>query len=83
MNGTVEQLNPSRGMVAVRTDEGYSIVELLGDEVEVGEVLAWSGSTPLGGETIRNLTRGCNLNVFFQNHHVSHSDLRSQLLLTP
>jgi hypothetical protein len=39
------------------------------------------GTTPLGGETVENLTQRCTYDVFFQNHHVSRALLRQQLLL--
>ena len=81
MKGVVEFTNPHRGMAAVRTAEGYSIVEMLGDDIEIGDQLSWSAQTPLGGATIRNLTQGSEMEVFFQDHHVSRSSLRAQLLL--
>ena len=71
---------PQRGMVSVETEDGYSILELLGDDVEIGDRLSWSGSTPLAGERIRNTTQGVNIDVFFENHHVPQAQLRSQLL---
>lgn len=81
MKGRVVHVNQHRGMVAVLTeDEEYSIIELLGDDVEVGDVLRWKGDYPLGGETIRNLTQGMSIEVFFQNHSVPQHQLRQQLL---
>lgn len=81
MKGEVMHINQQRGMVAVLTDDGdYSIIELLGEDVEVGDALRWNGDDPLGGETIRNLTQGMAMEVFFQNHYVSKTDLRQQLL---
>jgi len=73
-------INQIRGMVAVDTEEGFSIVELLGDEVSVGDRLSWAGSTPLGGERVTNLSEGVEIDVFFQNHHVSRGQLRGALL---
>jgi hypothetical protein len=82
MRGTVQHINPVRGMVAVLTDDGdYSIVELIGDEVEIGDVVSWTGDTPLGGDTLVNHTRNEKLDVYFQNHHVTSAQLRQQLLL--
>ncbi len=81
MKGQVTHINQQCGMVAMLTDdEDYTIIELLGDEVEEGDVLQWSGSYPLGGETIRNLTQECVMEVFFQNHSVPEHQLRQQLL---
>lgn len=83
MRGTVAHMNPTRGMVAVRTDQGYSIVELLGDDPpDVGDEVRWVGEdTPLGGHMLENLSQGLHFEVFFQNHHVSEGNLRNQLLL--
>ena len=40
MRGEVVHIHQQRGMVAVLTETGeYSIIELLGDEVEVGDQL--------------------------------------------
>ena len=81
MNGTVIDINQPRGMVALETEDGeYSIIELLGDDVEIGDVLKWADDNPLGGETIRNLTQGEMIDVYFQNHSVPRSELRQQLL---
>ena len=81
MKGQVIHINQRRGMVAVLTeDDEYSIIELLGDEVKMGDALQWVGDYPLGGETIRNLTHGTTLEVFFQNHRVPKPQLRQQLL---
>ena len=77
MKGQVAHINQQSGMVAVFTEDGeYSIIELLGDDVDEGDELQWSGDHPLGGETIRNLTQCCSTEVFFQNHCVPRSQLR-------
>lgn len=81
MRGQVVQVNKQRGMVAVLTVQGdHSILELIGDDVEIGDELLWDGSYPLGGEDVRNLTHNSTMSVFFQNHCVPHSQLRQQLL---
>lgn len=83
MIGRVAGVNAARGMVAVLTERGdYSIFEMLGDDPpEVGDEIRWDDDTPLGGETIHNITQHIEYDVFFQNHHVSKSSLRVQLLL--
>jgi len=82
MTGTVVAINPVRGMVAVDTEEGYSIMEMLGDDPpEIGDQIRWEGDTPLGGEVVENLTQGIRYHAFFQNHHVIKAQLRDQLLL--
>lgn len=81
MKGQVVEINARRGMVAVLTDEGdYAILELLGDEVEVGDQLEWQTDHPLGSETVLNRSKAEAISVYFQNHGVGKSQLRQQLL---
>lgn len=79
MKGTVTEINSARGMVAVSTEEGFSIFELSGDEVQVGDVVSWSATRPFGSETITNHTQGNRVEVYFQNHWVTPEQLRAQL----
>lgn len=81
MTGEVVAINSVRGMVGVLTEAGtYSVFELLGDQVRVGDAVRWSGDTPLGGERIYNVTQATPLDVYFQNHYVSEANLRQQFL---
>ena len=81
MKGEVSHINQRRGMVAVLTDDGeYSVIELLGDDVERGDTLQWNGDYPLGGGTVQDLTQGVTVDVYFQNHCVPKHQLRQQLL---
>ena len=81
MQGQVVQINQRCGMVAVLTDgDGYSVVELTGDDLDVGDVLRWSSDHPLGFGKVNNLTRNAVIEVIFQNHCVSKEHLRQQLL---
>jgi hypothetical protein len=80
MKGEVVEINRRRGLVAVLTEDGdYSIIELLGDDLDVGDEVAWHADSPLGGETINNMTQGVKMEVFFQNHCVPENQLRQQL----
>ena len=83
MNGMVATVNPTRGMVAVLTNDGdYSILEMLGDDPpEIGDRFRWQGDSPLGGETVENLTQNITYEVFFQNHQVGRPQVPRQLLL--
>ncbi|MBA4286864.1 MAG: hypothetical protein C0434_15170 [Xanthomonadaceae bacterium] len=82
MRGVVRYINEHRGMVAVLTENGFSVFELLGgDPVEVGDTVSWADDTALGGELLTNHTQGERYEVFFQNHHVHQSQLRQQLLI--
>ncbi len=81
MRGPVIKINRQRGMVAVDTDEGYSIFEMLDDDTfEVGDEVSWSEHNPLGGADIINHTQGERYEVYFQNHWVSSEQLDQQLL---
>lgn len=79
--GTVTHIHAQRGMVAVAVDgNDFTIIELLGDDVEVGDVLSWTDSMPLGGGRVYSHAQRRWLDVFFQNHAVHPSQLRQQLL---
>ena len=81
MKGIVAETNPGRGMVAVKTEDAYSIFEVLGDDVpEVGTEVVWASVNPLGDEEILLGPERRSMSVYFQNHHVHQSQLRSQLL---
>lgn len=81
--GKVAAANPNRGMVAIATEDGgFTIIELLsGWELEAGDVIAWENGYGLGSEIYKNLTKGTRAEVYVQNHDVSLSNLRAQLLL--
>jgi hypothetical protein len=80
MNGAVAVINQSRGMVAVRTEQGFSIFEIRSvDSFEVGDEVSWDDDTARGGEVIFNHTQGFSVEVYFQNHHVGESQVRQQL----
>lgn len=81
MEGTIAEINHRRGMVAVLTDSGYSIFELLdSSNCEAGDEVSWKDDTALGGEVVTNRTQGWRSEVYFQNHYVSKHQLRQQLL---
>ena len=81
--GTVAAMNPSRGMVAITTeDDGFTIIELLSEwDIELGDLIAWRDDYAMGAETYRNLTKSSQSEVFVQNHAVPDAQLRQQLLL--
>ena len=82
MKGKVYAINRTRGMIAIKTSEGYSIFELLGnEEIKEGDEIEWKDDTPLGSEQIMNLNSGESFEVYFQNHRVNEANLRKQLLL--
>lgn len=73
--GVVEAVNRTLGMIAVLTDDGYTIIELLGYEAEVHDEVSWSDHLPLGGDSASNRTKGEVMDVYFQDHHVSLAKL--------
>jgi hypothetical protein len=80
--GIVRHLNQQRGMVAIETEgNGFTIVELMGDEFEIGDLVQWDNAMGLGSQTYRNLTQRKSVRLIAQNHAVSQSNLREQLLL--
>ena len=82
MKGTIYDINPKRGMVAVQTDNGdFSIFEIISaNQVEIGQEVSWSGNTPTGSAMITNHGSGERFEVYFQNHWVSRHQLDQQLL---
>ena len=81
MKGTIHKINWDRGMAAVLTEQGgFSIFEMLGDDTfEEGDEVSWENDTGLGSEMLKNLTQNETLEVYFQNHWVSKSQLKDQL----
>ncbi len=70
MKATVQVVNPARGMYAAEIDgEGeYVIFELLDtDEPEVGDVIIHPDFYSMGGETFKNFTQQCQIEVYVQN----------------
>jgi hypothetical protein len=69
-------------MVAIEIHStSYSILELLSDDVELGDVLSWKQHYDLGSTRIRNVTQSRDFEGFFQNHDVLPGQLQGQLLL--
>lgn len=82
MSGVISHHNPQKGMVAVKTDTGYSIFELMVDmEYEIGDMVSWQPDTACGDTIIKNLTKNRVAKVYFQNHWVHPNQLRQQLLI--
>ena len=82
MQGTVFAINPQRGMVAIDTECGFTIIELLSDDdIEIGDEMAWTDDTAMGSETYVNRSKGERMDVYVQNHHVPKHQLRQQLLM--
>lgn len=82
MRGIVYSINPVRGMVAIQTEgHGFTIIEVTGEDFELGDEVSWDRDTGLGSETYRNVTKGKPVRVFVQNHLVPPQQLTQQLLI--
>lgn len=70
MKATVRLINPIRGMYAAEFEGGgeFVIFELLdSSEPEIGDVISHPDFYSMGGETFKNLTQGCEINVAVEN----------------
>lgn len=83
MKAIITHINQRRGMAAAKTNDGtYSIIEFSGnDEIEIGDQIEWSDDTELGEVSLNNYTQNTRIQVYFLNHQVHQSMLKSQLLL--
>ncbi|MGC2425321.1 MAG: hypothetical protein WA666_13325 [Nitrospirota bacterium] len=77
MKGTVVEYNPKRGTCIVKDNSNeYSVLELLGHEVEVGDVISGNLHN-LGSETVFNETQMEAMSVYIQDIHASLKVARS------
>lgn len=79
MRATVQMINARTGMVGAQTNDGdYTVFELLGDEVEIGDVVE-GDLHALGGETFLNVTQRQRIDVFVQEVHCTRQNARGLL----
>ena len=79
MRGIITEINTRRGMASVKTDNGFSIFELLSQEnINVGDELEWSTDT-LGDCKVKNITQDESIAVYFQNHSVAAVNVKKLL----
>lgn len=78
LDGTVADMNLSRGMIAVQTrGYGFAIFELLGGgEIQVGDSLHWDAAE----RELVNTDTGERISAMLQNYGVGPSGLHGQLL---
>ena len=70
MKAIVKVGNPTRGMYAAEIDGSgeFVIFELLdSSEPEAGDVISHSDFYSMGGETFKNITQQCTIDVYVQN----------------
>ncbi len=83
MKAIVKTGNPARGMYAAEiSDSGeFVIFELLdSSEPEAGDIISHPNFYSMGGETFKNLTQKCHIDVYVQNI-CSASLVRQQCML--
>ena len=79
--GTVAGINRDRGMVAIATVEGFTVIEIAsGWAIDVGDAMAWEDGYHIGPTIFENLSRSSRVGVFVKNHHVDAGELDAQLL---
>jgi hypothetical protein len=80
--GKVYSTNPPRGRIAIKTTDGFTIVEVTKEgDFRVGDDVRWLNGTDVGAQTYHNVTRGTDVQVTVQNHWVPSGHLREQMLL--
>ena len=70
MKATVKMINRVRGMYAAEIDGRgeFVIFELLDtSEPEIGDVISHHDFYSMGGETYKNITQGCEIDVAVEN----------------
>ncbi|MBE0469357.1 MAG: hypothetical protein IBX55_07590 [Methyloprofundus sp.] len=70
MKAEVKVVNPLRGMYAAEIDGSgeYVIFELLdSSEPEIGDIVSHPDFYSMGGETFKNMTQQCEIDVYVQN----------------
>lgn len=83
MKAVVQHANPNRGMFAAEIEGHgeYVVFELL-DSIDInqGDVISHRDFYSMGGETYKNLSQQCTMDVFVENVCGIHQ-LRSCLLM--
>ena len=68
-------------MVAIATDDGFTILEAAIADFGLGDQVEWDNDTALGKGTYRNLTKRTSIGVSVQNHWVPSNQLREKMLI--
>ncbi len=68
MKGTVTMINPTRGMAAAETDEGFTVFEIceVTCSLDVGDEVSGPLDS-LGSERLYNVTKKENMDTFIQD----------------
>lgn len=80
-SGTVADINRDRCMVAIATEQGYTIIEVdFACTIEIGDLLAWEPGLHIGPAIYKNLTRATRDGVFVRAHGIAAESLAQHLL---
>ncbi len=73
MKGEVILINYQKGFIAIQTDYGVSVVELLGSyDVEIGDIIS-GNLDDCGGEDLFNITQDEEMDTYIQATGCSQS----------
>lgn len=80
VTGTVNLINPKRGMVVVQIDHGdFTVFEVLCSyEINLGDEIVGNLNS-LGGETLYNRTKNEHFDVFIEDIHATPDNARQLL----
>ena len=67
MKAIVKVINKNRGMYAAEIDGGGEFVILDSSEPELEDTISHPDFYSMGGEIFKNITQGCNIDVFVEN----------------
>ena len=71
MQGDVHTINRRRGLVAIATDAGFTIAEVLsGEPIHLGDLLEWK-TIELGNAVLENLSNGTRHHVNVDVHRAA------------
>ena len=84
MNATIQIINPTRSMVAAKSENGeYVIFELLGSySPEIGDVVSHGDFHSMGGAKYHNVTQSEDMDVYVQNVVGSAEAAKKQCFLS-
>ena len=76
MKGTVIDINMNKGFIAIQTDNGITVAELIGGyQVELDDEIS-GNLDALGGEELFNITHDEKMDVFIQAIYCSDKNAR-------
>lgn len=59
------------GVVKIKTDDGYTVIELLcSHSPAIGDKISWSGSDESGDKIFENVTRKTHFKVYVQSRSI-------------